>query len=238
MATHNKPNKYQDYIDKINDKNESNDFYIQHIRILKNDFEDDQTFALKTKFRLNKIFLTKMISVTDPTFMIMDISESWLGEKILNEDNMNDGILQWFIKLKGKINLKKLDYIGGNDFFGMFDKNISSELFQSYPTLVNFTSPSITPAYILRYDHQNNKYKVPIYIIIESKLHDKVWYESENSDVTKDEIYIYAKYYINHQLMYGDKNGIKNKKRDINYNYFIKNIILTNDGWYVNINIV
>jgi len=224
MSIYNESNKYQDYINKINDKYDSNNYNIQHIRILKNSF-NEQTFVLKTKFRLNKRFLIEMFHTLDPIFDIIEISESWLGEKMLNEDNINDGILQWFVKLKNKINFKTLDYIGGNQ---IEDSN--------FPTLVNFISPSITPPHLIRYDHLNNKYKVPIFVVINNKLHDKIWYESEKSDVFIDEIYIYAKYYINHFLE--NKNGNKHKNKNKTRDYFIKNIVLTNDGWYLNITIV
>jgi len=243
----NNNNKYQNYIDHLNVKYDSHTYNIQHIRVLKNNFYEN-TFVLKTKFRLNKKILTNIFNKLDPTFDILEITETWLGEKMLNEENMNDGIIEWFIKLKEKISFNKLDYIGGSvkseqlgeiafrhpnkeksfniptgNNFGFFDNE--------YPTLVNFIDPlkrslkKQLPSFSIRYDHINNKYKIPIYFVINSKLFDKAWYASDNSDVHIDEIYIYVKYYIKHFLS------------SQNSEHYIKNIMLTDDGWYVNISL-
>jgi len=206
----NSNNKYQKYIDKLNEYYSDN-YYIQNIRVLKN-FFDEEKYTLKTKYRLNQDILRKMFEITDSDYNILEINETWIGEKFINEDNMNDGINEWFIKLKQKIDLTKLDYIGGGN------DNLNSNL-------VDFLGPKYTPEYLIRYDHQNKKYKVPIVVIKNGKMYDKIWYHTENPNIYVNEIYTYIKYYINHYFKQDDNK------------YFIKNIMMTNDGWYVNINI-
>lgn len=193
-------NKYQQYFDKLNEKyNDDSELYLENIRILKN-FYDESIFVIKTKEMLDKTILEKMISYTDPNYIILEITDSWLGERKINEYNINDGKIEWFIKLKENIlpNLQ-INHIGGYH-------------------VIDFLAPTYTPEYLLRYNHIDNKYKVPINIIINGKLYDKIWYETDKKNIPIDEIYLYAQMYLNKFL-----------QNDV----YIKNIIISKQGWIV-----
>lgn len=191
-------NKYQKYFDKFN-TNINDELYLENLRILK-DHYNESTYTIKTKYKFTKEILNTMINYLEPEYFITEIIDSWLGERQLNEYNINDGKSEWLIKVKTKINLSLLDHFGG-----------------SYST-VDFLLPKYTPEYVLRFDKLNDKFKVPINIIINGKLYDKIWYYSDKANISIDEIYLYIKYYI---------------KKNLTNEFFIKNIMMTKDGWIV-----
>jgi hypothetical protein len=201
-------NKYQQYIDKLDDYN-GGIYYIDYIRILKN-FYNEESFIIKSKHRLNQEIIRKMIMSIEQNFDIITVVESWLGERFINDDNLNDGRIEWFIKLKEKIYLNHLDHIGGD-----YEHPIAGD------NTVNFLYPTYTTESILRFDHIDNKYKIPINIVINGKLYDKTWYVSEKMNISINEIYLFMKYYL-----------IKSEQLN---NMYIGNIIMTNDGWFINL---
>jgi hypothetical protein len=193
-------NLYQKYFDNLEEDNivySKNNYYLENIRILKN-FYMEKRYSIKTKKKLNKDTIKKMINAIDENYDILEITENWLGERNINEDNMNDGYSEWFIKLKEKVNIKILDHIGG------------------YHT-INFCKPQSTPEYIIRFDHINSVYKIPIFILIDGKLYDKIWYSSNKINISLDEINLYAENYI--------KKFLKDR--------YIRNISMSLDGWII-----
>ena len=198
----NKNNKYQKYIDD-NYNSINGIYYLEHIRILKN-FYDEKKFTIKIKRKLTKSIIIDMVKCIDVNYDILEITENWLGEKNINEDNMNDGILEWFIKLKTKINFNQINHLGG--FYNKID----------------IVVPTYTPEYLIKFDHNNKKYKIPINVLLNGKLYDKIWYYSIKQNITSNEIFNYANYYIKKKIM-------------SNYNVNINHIIMTYDGWLIDL---
>jgi len=191
-------NKYQKYFDKYDYI--IGPYYIEHLRILFN-FYDEKRYTIKTKKKCTKYLLDNMIKCVEKECDILEITENWLGEKKLNEDNMNDGHLEWFIKLKNKPKLKYLDHIGGQ-----------------YNN-INIIEPTYTPEYIIRFDHNNGKYKIPIFILLNGKMYDKVWYYSEKKNISINEIYNYSIYYVKKLKSYVE----------------IQQIIMSYTGWVISL---
>jgi hypothetical protein len=192
-------NIYQQYFDKLNDI--SGLYYLEHVRILK-DFFNEKRFTIKTKIRFTKSTLVKMIKSVEKDYDILEITKNWLGEKKINDNNINDGIIEWFIKIKKKTNFNELRHIGG------FYNN------------VDITMPTYTPEYLIRFDHNNDKkYKIPINLLLNGKMYDKIWYYSDTPNISNNEIFNYTKYYVN----------------KLNHNIYINQIIMTYNGWLIDL---
>jgi hypothetical protein len=192
--------KYQNYFNRYDHYQSL--YYIERLRILK-DFFDEERYIIKTKKKISKNELYLMLNEVDKQYDIIEIKHVWNGNitKNINENNMNDGIFEWFIKLKTKIKLKNLNHIGG------------------YNNIVNVVKPTFTPEYLIRYDHIDNKFKIPIIIVINGKQYDKIWYYSNNNNISQSEVLIYINYYIKKFLNEDDFN--------------VKQLIMTYDGWLV-----
>jgi len=110
LDTKNPTSKYQSYFDNIN---KTDIYYLENIRILTN-FYDEERYTIKTNYKFTKNILLKMFKETDPSCDILEIIENWLPMNVgkFGKD-INDGISEWFIKLKDKVNLKELNHIGG-----------------------------------------------------------------------------------------------------------------------------
>lgn len=201
--------KYQKYFDKYD--HYQGLYYVDRLRILK-DFFNEEIYTIKTKKKISKDELIMMIKEIDNKYDIIEIKHVWNGSNIknINEDNMNDGIFEWFIKLKSKIKIDNLNHIGGYD-------NIDH--IGGYDNTVNIIKPTITPEYLIRYDHIDNKFKIPIIIVANGKQYDKIWYYSDNNSISQNEILIYMNYYI--------------KKFLNEYDFNIKQLIMTYNSWLV-----
>lgn len=191
-------NKYQKYFEQFDYI--IGQFYVEHIRILFN-FFDESKYTIKTKKKCTKYLLTEMINAVENNCDILEITENWLGERRLNEENMNDGIYEWFIKIKTKPSLQNLNHIGG------------------YYNNINIVEPTYTPEYLIRFDHDNNKYKIPILLLLNGKLYDKIWYSSDKKNISINEIYNYSIYYM------------KKLKSSLN----LGQIIMSYNGWLVSL---
>ncbi len=202
LSTAKKDNKYQKYVND-NFNLTKGIYYLENIRILKN-FYDEKKYTIKIKCKLTKSIIINMIEYLDTNSDILEVIENWSGEKNINEDNINDGISEWFIKLKTKINLNQLKHIGG------FYNNI------------DIITPTYTPEYLIRYDHNNKKYKIPINILLNGKSYDKIWYLSNKHNITSNEIFNYANFYIKKNII-------------TNYHVNLNHIIMTYDGWLIDL---
>jgi hypothetical protein len=122
LNTKNPTSKYQSYFDNINtplctyskdSTCKTNTYYLENLRILTN-FYDEKRYAIKTNYKFTKNILQKMFKETDPSCDILEITENWLPMNVgkFNKD-INEGISEWFVNLKEKVNFKELNHIGG-----------------------------------------------------------------------------------------------------------------------------
>ena len=61
-----------------------------------------------------------MLKETDPNYDIIEITDNWLPLNYKNDD-INEGKIEWFIRLKDKINFNQLNHIGGNNFSNLIN---------------------------------------------------------------------------------------------------------------------
>jgi hypothetical protein len=95
-------NKYQKYFDQFNYINGQH--YIENIRILKN-FYDENRYSIKTKIKLTKNNLIEMLKKIEGDYEIIEITDNWLGERKINEDNIING---YTFKITDDVNLTEL----------------------------------------------------------------------------------------------------------------------------------
>ena len=166
----NKKNKsiiYQNYIDKHQYNEYGNAKQSETIRIVKGYLEDYKIALLVTR-KLDKTILQKMIKEIEPNARLEKIEKQWLRYNVnvnINDNNINEGIFEWYIQLKELINQN--------------DQYVDMSLISTVRHIGAGTDENISKKLLF------------INIIVDGKLYDKVYFDELNEDI----IHAYAKRY-------------------------------------------